>query len=45
LQEIFESQELKPTSIEELVAVPNVTANDWKQADVFGQELRASKAA
>jgi hypothetical protein len=26
----------KPASIEELVAVPNVTAIDWKQADVYG---------
>jgi hypothetical protein len=27
----------KPASFEELVAVPNVTAIDWQQADVFGQ--------
>ena len=27
---------VKPASIEELVAVPNVTAIDWKQADAFG---------
>jgi hypothetical protein len=36
-EKIFESLFLlKPASIEELVAVPNVTAIDWKQADVYG---------
>ncbi len=35
-REIFESLIVKPASFEELVAVPNVTAIDWKQADVFG---------
>ena len=35
-REIFESLFSKAASIEELVAVPNVTAIDWKQADVYG---------
>ena len=44
LAEIFESLLVKPASFEELVAVPNVTANDWKQADVYGPGLSIKAA-
>jgi hypothetical protein len=40
-RELRISVELKPASIEELVAVPNVTAIDCKQVDVYGPKLRA----
>jgi len=44
-RELRISDWLKPTSIEELVAVPNVTAIDCKQADVYGPIALSNKAA
>jgi hypothetical protein len=44
-RENFDLCLVKPASIEELVAVPNVTAIDWKQADVYGPIASSIKAA